>query len=273
MHTKSNMKNILLLCILFMAPQFAEAFSVFRVQQYTGARWKSFPVEFQLSSAGHSSTVTDGSDRDAFFGALGNWSGVMGSTLDYRYVIDEVPHTCKLLKDDNFSPDPLVNVFCFSQNFLTDILNSNGTIALGGYISGGDRIERAFLIFNEETQSFKTNTANTGDNNAFYLEGVVLHEMGHTMGLNHSTNSEAVMYYSTNQARSKDLMPFLAADDINGVRYLYPKQEFFGGIGCAPVENVGQGGLTSFLFSLPFLLLIMYLIVRFCVLGYSRKPL
>src|SRR5204862_144433 len=59
-----------------------------------------------------------------------------------------------------------------------------------------------------------------GVSNAAYIEDIAAHELGHALGLNHSTATDATMYpsysYCSMEFRS------LAADDIDGARAIYP---------------------------------------------------
>ncbi|KAI3851780.1 hypothetical protein MKW92_013328, partial [Papaver armeniacum] len=65
---------------------------------------------------------------------------------------------------------------------------------------------------------------------AYDLESVAIHEMGHVLGLNHSSNEESVMWpYGTPGTKNIDF----ALDDVNGVQVLYgtfenPKLDGFG---------------------------------------------
>ncbi|KAH6806754.1 hypothetical protein C2S51_031585 [Perilla frutescens var. frutescens] len=53
--------------------------------------------------------------------------------------------------------------------------------------------------------------------NAFDLETLALHEIGHLLGLDHSSVQEAIMYPRFSPAEIKNLHP----DDIQGIRVLY----------------------------------------------------
>ncbi len=50
---------------------------------------------------------------------------------------------------------------------------------------------------------------------------VIAHELGHTIGLGHTEESEALMYFQLQEIKRTDL----SWDDINGVTYLYPKHQ------------------------------------------------
>ncbi|KAG8366878.1 hypothetical protein BUALT_Bualt16G0013800 [Buddleja alternifolia] len=53
--------------------------------------------------------------------------------------------------------------------------------------------------------------------NAFDLETIAVHEIGHLLGLGHSSVEEAIMYPSIGLGQTKNLH----ADDIQGIRALY----------------------------------------------------
>lgn len=52
--------------------------------------------------------------------------------------------------------------------------------------------------------------------NAASLFAVVLHELGHSIGLDHTNNRDAVMYYSYTSSTG-----VLSKDDIQGVQHIY----------------------------------------------------
>lgn len=49
---------------------------------------------------------------------------------------------------------------------------------------------------------------------------IIAHELGHTFGLGHSPVVDSLMYYATVNLRKS-----LGSDDIDGISYLYPKQQ------------------------------------------------
>lgn len=63
---------------------------------------------------------------------------------------------------------------------------------------------------------------------------VLAHEIGHAIGLGHSEERAALMYY-----RTVNLRESLGQDDIDGVNYLYPMQFDGGGLlgGCGTISD------------------------------------
>jgi hypothetical protein len=78
---------------------------------------------------------------------------------------------------------------------------------------------------------------------------VMSHEIGHALGLGHSPESKALMYYD---ATFKTHLA-LGRDDVNGAAYLYPRRELLGGdgvLGCGsmqrPSERASRGLVLEF---------------------------
>jgi hypothetical protein len=67
------------------------------------------------------------------------------------------------------------------------------------------------------------------------LTTAITHELGHTLGLDHSAVEDAVMYYAL------DGQTVLHQDDINGVSYLYPIIYAFKGLGNLDDDLSGTG--------------------------------
>ncbi|XP_057458284.1 metalloendoproteinase 2-MMP-like [Lotus japonicus] len=83
------------------------------------------------------------------------------------------------------------------------------------------------------------------------LESVAVHEIGHLLGLGHSSVEEAIMF-PTISSRTKKVV--LAEDDIKGIQYLYGTNPSFNGSSAttsSPERDASDGGrrLTCFLAS------------------------
>ena len=93
----------------------------------------------------------------------------------------------------------------------------------------GDELTGGIMYLNAST-----GRANIGNLSRSVVAIVLAHEIGHLLGLGHSQDTNALMYYN---AGSKSTLS-LAQDDIDGVSYLYPRNELGGDkpLGCALVK-------------------------------------
>lgn len=84
----------------------------------------------------------------------------------------------------------------------------------------------------------------------------IAHELGHTIGLGHSPVEDSLMYYKTIPTRRA-----LGQDDIDGVTFLYPTMQPFGG--CGTLQNVplNRNGILSFF--IGFFIIVIAASVRF----------
>jgi hypothetical protein len=96
--------------------------------------------------------------------------------------------------------------------------NGGSTIASTYAWSVNGSLVEADVVFWDGGRRFFTGSTCSGSNGAF-VEDIAAHEFGHVLGLNHSTYTDATMYfkYSACSKTSRTL----AADDLAGIRFLY----------------------------------------------------
>lgn len=78
----------------------------------------------------------------------------------------------------------------------------------------GNKIKGAVLLLND------TNTNAIASKTRDEIRALLAHELGHAIGLGHSPVRDSLMYYLSIPTRRK-----LGWDDIDGITYLYPKEE------------------------------------------------
>jgi hypothetical protein len=99
--------------------------------------------------------------------------------------------------------------------------SSGSAIATTYWWSSGSRIVDADIVFWDGAFRFFAGSSGcTGS--GFYIEDIAAHEFGHALGLGHSTSTNATMYPSVSSCNAGNRT--LDADDIAGVRALYPLQ-------------------------------------------------
>jgi hypothetical protein len=117
-----------------------------------------------------------------------------------------------------------------STNFVADSGTSAATAGAASVADDGTNIVQGFVILNVQTGlagdvSVKSKT---------YRSIVVAHEMAHAVGLGHSEEKAALMYYAAVKSQLR-----LHQDDIDGMSFLYPKDELAGDaiMGCGVVNS------------------------------------
>jgi len=98
--------------------------------------------------------------------------------------------------------------------------SSGSAIATTYWWYDGSRIIDADIVFWDG--AFRFFAGSSGCSGGFYIEDIAAHEFGHALGLGHSTSPTATMYPSAFTCDSS--MRSLDADDISGVRALYPPE-------------------------------------------------
>lgn len=89
---------------------------------------------------------------------------------------------------------------------------------------------------------------------------VMAHEIGHLLGLGHSHSQTALMWFDASY-RNK---PTLSQDDIDGMSYLYPSNEFSDKhfAGCGSVGNKSTPGKPGLMLLLLFLPLLVFALIK-----------
>jgi hypothetical protein len=99
--------------------------------------------------------------------------------------------------------------------------------------------------------------------------------MGHALGLGHTSEKNALMYYDL----SGKTMKALHQDDINGITYLYPNSKSIGGLGgacgsVAFIDKNDKNGPSSgnFLMNLLMGFLAIFMLLKLNPSHYLKKP-
>lgn len=148
------------------------------------------------------SEVFTGTTREGFRSAMSTWNQLLPSNK--RLCYDQTTHDLRFYPNNN-SLNRIYKTYSGSNRYLAE--NSVWYNTSTRYVSESDVDINANYSW--------WNGAEPG---RYDVQSVFLHEMGHSVGLSHSTQPVAVMYstMSTNMVKR-----ILQADDINGVKSLY----------------------------------------------------
>lgn len=239
------MKYFLLICLFFFS-QSALSFTLNSSDNPNFKGWPSETVEFVLNPTNCPSSVV-GLIESAF----DVWRNVPSSKIKLKLV--SVTATTS-------GPTNPTTIFC--ENNFGALLgggaqDDDSIPGVAQLIPNGDYATAGQLILNTSSGQASINTYNPE-----IVKIVLAHEIGHILGLGHSQDTSALMYYD---ASSKNTMS-LSQDDIDGISYLYPRDELngdelFGGCGRiytnSPPNNLSRIVLI-FVLSMPFLLALAF---------------
>lgn len=162
----------------------------------TGEKWPDLSIPVPIRINDNCADIFDSSEVTAVQNAMNTWTNASCSYFAYSYP----GGACTM--------DTLDGVNCVSWS----PASGGGTLAVSHCWSIGSDIIETDITFYDGDHTWSTNGS------AFDVESVALHELGHSLGLDHTPISAAVMYYQIN---SGDLKRSLHTDDRNGVCNLY----------------------------------------------------
>ena len=215
------MKRLLLLVLLLASTQ-ALAFNTLKYGWNGGTiTWAdaNVPVPWYLHPTGCSDTGFDKA-KAAIQAAFQSWQDVPCATIAFSFsgTSTYAPSTGIWLRFQNGSWDPSVDGAA-AYSVTTD------------YTSGGN-IKKNEVVFNDAELAWTDQ--DVGPYSTLQdIQGVAAHELGHSIGLDHSFLIDATMFFSAGGADMRSLEP----DDQNGACFLYPTGAFTAGQVCDACDS------------------------------------
>ncbi len=194
-----NKKNLLALAIALTVV----VLSAEPVMAYTllspRRTWASTPISVRVYTTGNS-TINDGDGGvTAVVGAIRAWNTVGSGTTSQQAVRGTAPATI--------------------------MLNTNGRICTGsclaatltGYYSGSTIYDAD--IYTNTKYKYTSSRETDGCSSEYDMDGIMVHEVGHVIGIGHSSVSGATMYPSVSSCNYNNRT--LEADDLAAQNDLY----------------------------------------------------
>jgi hypothetical protein len=200
----------ILLSLLFCAS--AAAYTRITNSQGQMPKWQTMPVSFWISEKG-SPAILNGSDFAAVRAAFQTWQNVASADirLDYKGTtpVGSVGYDGMNLITFTDASLPLgSSTIAATFSFYGPVFDSNNTIQYG--------TQEADIAFNT-TFDFST----SGESGKYDIQGVITHEIGHFLGLDHAALVSSVMVpFSVPSQLDQRTLSY---DDIAGVTEIYPK--------------------------------------------------
>lgn len=161
--------------------------------------WASVPIPVRVYTAPNS-TINDGDGGvTATVGAIKAWNTVGSGTTNSKAVRGQAPATIEL--------------------------NSNGKICTGsclaatltGYYSGNTIYDAD--VYTNQRYTYTSSRETDGCSGEFDIDGIMVHEVGHVIGIGHSNVSGATMYPTVSSCNYNNRT--LEADDLAAQNILY----------------------------------------------------
>ena len=203
---------------LTTAPTPDDAVGVDDYELFNDVRWfepdSGTPVRYFIDANGDA-TLGRSASTGAVVAAMAAWTNVPTASI----VLESAGPTTS----DGVSCDGTSSVvFNDPSDTIGNPMNCGGVLAVGGYCAGTATREVNGVTFRQIREAdvvFNDGYANCGFWTQTNVAEIATHEIGHTIGLAHSTDSHATMYaYAHFDGRGASLEP----DDEAGVSFIYP---------------------------------------------------
>ncbi len=201
--------------IIALMATLANAYEVAYAETGDPHAWPTMPVYWQAHPSARPAYIGEGDSNFAMYNAVAAWEEV-----------DQVDISFVPVQPGN---DSLVRNHI---SWTTPWPYPDDQLALATrWVTTDGRIQSFEIFVNAEREDWAT------DGFGHDLQAALTHEVGHGLGLEHSMDAEATMYPTTDEREV--YRRYLATDDRQGARFLYPP---FENLGCQVAPAAQHGG-------------------------------
>lgn len=207
--------------------------------------WKDDPLVYHLNPANCRADI-----RGIIQSSMDMWNSISSSKLKVELGSDSAATAANAVAGTAAETALIICDSAFGTTFTSDPDVSSG---IGSARYGSDlQIRRGYLVLNAQPGAL----ASFNDLDANTAKIIMTHEIGHSLGLGHSSDASAIMHYTSGFKTEFTL----SEDDINGINYLYPRDElsgdpFMGGCGLVKSNSSLPPSKQMLLFFVLFLML------------------
>jgi len=158
---------------------------------------------------------------NSFKNAMNSWSNISGINFIYKGITDN---------NINSTNDKIITVGFWSESaFIREFGNFSGYTRM--WWSGDKKIYEGYIVLNAGNNGGSNEPTTLND-----LEGLITHEIGHLLGIDHSDVEESIMY--SNPYHSYNYQRTLRLDDIEIASLLYPSNVLLADVIFDDIENL-----------------------------------
>jgi len=168
-------------------------------------RWKTTPVTVRVNTAGNPSVTDSDGGVTAVVGAIKTWNIISASSTSSTAVRGSAPAIIMLNTNGNVCTGS-----CLAAT-LTGYYHQEGS---SYFIDDAD-------IYTNQRWDLTSSREPDGCSGEYDLDGIMVHEVGHVIGLGHSSVEGATMYPSVSACNFENRS--LSSDDTAGRKALYGK--------------------------------------------------
>jgi hypothetical protein len=217
--------------IALSLPLSANAFTLLGLSSQGSATtgWKKTTLQYVLNTSGCS--VSSDSVRSAVSESMALWNGVSTARLTLENSGDSTISATSATSMSTVTGVP--PIVCFTSSFGSVDPAVTLGVSAATYNTSTMEIVQSYLALNSVSGA----NANISTLSTAELTATLAHEMGHSVGLGHSEDTTALMYFQNLRERAR-----LGTDDADGYTFLYPRSELTGGgfMGCGTLTRVSE---------------------------------